>query len=302
MTMISAEQAASELPSVRDQRLDLFEDLQQEALQELAQTGISDVIAQREFLVGFATERWGLSLDDASLFTSLVVGPLQPWELEGRDWTREMTAVKLEWSQQAEFINTWGYIYINLWLLTVGGGEASPFEAPITLQEKVLTGLIRLEMVDGAADGLPFLIDNGIADVKVVWGGGIGKQGFPWEEYLASHSPPGSRLPPGFKTFDIFDLEFETALSAKTLNTGTAARIVSPKQVFYALKRSIDAAASFERYTLGGRTLTSSAIASREVTVLVPANTTAAQWIQIGRAAGYAQNRGVTLRVVIAGG
>ncbi|WP_371827877.1 hypothetical protein [Litchfieldella anticariensis] len=51
------------------------------------------------------------------------------------------------------------------------------------------------------------------------WGRGIQGQGMPWEDFLASQLPAGSRLPPNFKTFDFYDPTTRTVTSAKTLDT-----------------------------------------------------------------------------------
>ena len=45
----------------------------------------------------------------------------------------------------------------------------------------------------------------------------------PWEDYLGTQLPAGSRLPPNVKTFDFFDRTTGVATSAKTLDTTTAA-------------------------------------------------------------------------------
>lgn len=115
----------------------------------------------------------------------------------------------------------------------------------------------------------------------------------PWEDYLASQLPVSSRLPPNFKTFDFYDPSTGTAMSAKTLDTTTAAKLANPSQVYNSLKGNIDAAAKFETYTLGNVPLDSSMIAARELRVAVPSGTTSAQWAQINRAVEYGQSQGV---------
>ena len=140
--------------------------------------------------------------------------------------------------------------------------------------------------------------ESPVPELGLSYGGGIGSQGFGWEDYLESQLPAGSRLPPNFKTFDFFTLEDQRAISAKTLNTATEARIAEPRQVYRSLKKSIDAAAGFESYSLQGTTLDASEIAAREVRVAVPAGITSpSQWQQIGLAREYAQGKGVVLRV-----
>jgi len=133
------------------------------------------------------------------------------------------------------------------------------------------------------------------AKIGIEWGKGIQGQGMPWEEYLASELPSNSRLPPNFKTFDFYDPATGTAISAKTLDTTTAAKLANPSQVYSSLKGNIDAAAKFETYTLANVPLDGSMIATRELRVAVPAGTTSEQWAQINRAVEYGQSKGVTV-------
>ncbi|WP_338524392.1 hypothetical protein NUH87_01475 [Pseudomonas batumici] len=117
----------------------------------------------------------------------------------------------------------------------------------------------------------------------------------PWEDYLGTQLPAGSRLPPNFKTFDFYDPSTGTAISAKTLDTTTAAKLANPSQVYSSLKGNIDAAAAFETYTLGSVPLESGMIAARELRVAIPSGTTPAQWAQISRAVEYGKSQGVKL-------
>ena len=138
---------------------------------------------------------------------------------------------------------------------------------------------------------------NGGVDAGVRWGGGIQGQGMPWENYSANQLPTGSRLPPNFKTFDFFDEVTGTAISAKTLDTTTSAKLARPEQIYKSLKANIDATTNFESYTLKGRTVSSDDIAARQLHVAVPEVTTAAQWKQIQQAIQYGQSKGVQVTV-----
>ncbi len=135
------------------------------------------------------------------------------------------------------------------------------------------------------------------ATTGIEWGKGIQGQGMPWEDYLGTQLPAGSRLPPNFKTFDFFDRTTGVATSAKTLDTTTAAKIANPGQVYSSLKGNIDTAAGFTEYGLKDVTVSSSQITSRELQVAVPKSTTSAQWDQINRAIEYGQGKGVTVKI-----
>jgi filamentous hemagglutinin len=120
----------------------------------------------------------------------------------------------------------------------------------------------------------------------------------PWENYLASELPAGSRLPPNFKTFDFYDPSTGTAISAKTLDMTTAAKVGNPSQVYSSLKGNIDAVARFETYTLSNVPLDSSMITARELRVAVPGGTNSVQWVQINRAIKYGQSQGVKIIII----
>jgi filamentous hemagglutinin len=114
---------------------------------------------------------------------------------------------------------------------------------------------------------------------------------------MGAQLPAGARLPENFKTWDYYDDATGRAISVKTLDTTTDAKVEKPEQVYYRLKKCLDDAANFEKYTLGQTTVTTANISSREVHVLVPNVTTPEQWAQIDRAMAYAKQQGVTLKI-----
>ncbi len=81
------------------------------------------------------------------------------------------------------------------------------------------------------------------------------KQGMPWEDYVGKVLPADARLPQKFKTFDYYDGATKTAVSAKTMDTQTMAKLNNPNQVYSSIKGNIDAAAKFETYTLSKTSL-----------------------------------------------
>ncbi|AJJ10555.1 hypothetical protein CH64_3323 [Yersinia rohdei] len=140
--------------------------------------------------------------------------------------------------------------------------------------------------------------EPGIASVSqattgIRWGQGIRQQGMPWENYVGTQLPANSRLPANFKTFDYYNPISRTAISVKTLDTTTAARVANPNRVYSSLKGNIDSAARFTDYTLDNVPLSSSMIGFRELRVAVPTGTTPTQWTQINRAIEYGQELGV---------
>ncbi|MCI4239319.1 hypothetical protein MRP09_20950 [Dickeya dianthicola] len=136
------------------------------------------------------------------------------------------------------------------------------------------------------------------SEIGMQWGQGNIKQGMPWEDYVGKALPENARLPQNFKTFDYYDPMTRTAVSAKSMDTQTMAKLANPNQVYSSIKGNIDAAAKFDSYTLSRRTLDSSMITSREVQLAVPTATTSTQWTEINRAIEYGKNKGVTVKVI----
>ncbi|MDQ8021661.1 MAG: LysM peptidoglycan-binding domain-containing protein [Moraxellaceae bacterium] len=135
-------------------------------------------------------------------------------------------------------------------------------------------------------------------DAGLKWGSGIKVQGLRWENYLFNQLPAGSRLPPNFKTFDFFDELSSTAISAKTIDTTTKAKITRPEQIYTSLKNSIDVTTKFKSYELSNVTLSASQISSRQLQVAVPKSTTTAQWEQIQKAVEYGKSKNVQVIVI----
>lgn len=131
----------------------------------------------------------------------------------------------------------------------------------------------------------------------IKWGQGISQQGMPWENYVGTQLPQNSRLPVNFKTFDYYNRISRTAISVKTLDTTTAARVANPRQIYNSLKGNIDTVAKFQEYSLSKRKLDSSMISSKEIQLAVPANTTKVQWAEINRAIEYGKSQRVNVRV-----
>jgi len=135
------------------------------------------------------------------------------------------------------------------------------------------------------------------AEVGMKWGQGNMKQGMPWEDYVGKALPSDARLPQNFKTFDYYDGATKTAVSAKSMDTQTMAKLANPNQVYNSIKGNIDAAANFETYTLSRKTINSSMISNREIQLAVPANTTKTQWTEINRAIEYGKAQGIKVTV-----
>jgi filamentous hemagglutinin len=113
--------------------------------------------------------------------------------------------------------------------------------------------------------------------------------------------PVDAKLPDGFPTFDYFEQSTGVATSAKTLNTTTEARMNKPEQVYYTAKQHIDNAAEFEKAERFEREVRRDQITSTVVEILVPAQTTRAQWEQLYRAVEYGKSRNVVVKITKGG-
>jgi hypothetical protein len=203
----------------------------------------------------------------------------------------------------SEIAGEWSPTFERLGLLS-GAGRATgeqglrprPAGTPLSVgAAQVEKAVAYFASVKGGPKGVGGTVDRGTTGIE--WGKGIQGQGMPWENYLSSQLPAGSRLPPNFKTFDFYDEATKTAISAKTLDTTTLAKVANPSQVYSSLKSNIDATVKFTEYSLGRTTLSSSQITARELQVAIPKGTTTAQWEQIKRAVQYGQGKGVTVKI-----
>lgn len=132
-------------------------------------------------------------------------------------------------------------------------------------------------------------------DARIAWDGGIKNQGMPWEDFLEARLTPEVRLPQNYKTFDFYDRNSRLALSAKTLNTVTEARLNNPSSIYSTVKSHVDKAADFTDYSLREVDITSDMIQTRRIELAVPYQTTVAQWEHLSRVVEYGRTRGVDI-------
>jgi hypothetical protein len=131
----------------------------------------------------------------------------------------------------------------------------------------------------------------------VQWGKGVHEQGMPFEDFIASKLPEGSRLPKNFKTFDYYDDVAKRAVSVKTLDTQTLAKLENPNQIYQSLKRNVDAIVNFEKYERPAFSLYSHQIRMAELHVGIPHNTSPLQRTFVDRAIDYAQLNGIKMEI-----
>jgi filamentous hemagglutinin len=153
----------------------------------------------------------------------------------------------------------------------------------------------KIEAAAKTASGIGGVIKNG--DTNIVWGKGIQAQGLPWEDYLETVLKGFSKLKDNFKTFDFYDEVSKTAISAKTLNTSGIGYVKNPNSIYNTLTKYIDDISAFEGYYVGGNSINSSMIVTRELQLAIPQTATQVQLNQIYRAVAYGQANGIKVVV-----
>ncbi|OCQ53900.1 hypothetical protein Ppb6_00918 [Photorhabdus australis subsp. thailandensis] len=144
-----------------------------------------------------------------------------------------------------------------------------------------------------------YRVEKDGSQTQMAWGEGNYKQGYPFEDFVATQMPAGSRLPKNAETFDFYDPATRVAISVKTVDTRTAARIKEPKQIYSSMKRNIDDAANFTGGSKGTKIINSSMISQREVRIAVPKTTTPDQWEQINRAITYGAEKNINVKITV---
>ncbi|HGH6605245.1 TPA: hemagglutinin, partial [Neisseria meningitidis] len=135
------------------------------------------------------------------------------------------------------------------------------------------------------------------SEVGIKWGKGIEGQGMPWEDYVGKGLSANARLPKNFKTFDYFDRGTGTAISAKTLDTQTTARLSKPEQLYSTMKGYIDKTANFKSYELSEVPLRADMIKQREIHLAIPAQTNKEQRLQLQRVVEYGKSQNITVKI-----
>lgn len=142
-------------------------------------------------------------------------------------------------------------------------------------------------------------IEKNGTKTQMSWTEGNYKQGYPFEDYMVTQLPKGSRLPEGFKAFDFYDAKTKTAISVKTLNTNTPSRIKDPKQLYTSIKGNIDDVVKFQGDSKPGMMLEPSDITKREVVIAIPKSTSTPQWEQINKAIAYGSEKNVKVKITV---
>lgn len=107
------------------------------------------------------------------------------------------------------------------------------------------------------------------AEIGLRWGEGNMKQGMPWEDYVGTQLPAIARLPKNFPTFDYYDALTKTAISAKSLDTQTMAKLAKPNQIYSSIKKNIDSTENYTTKSLSGRALKSEIIQNKEIQLAI---------------------------------
>jgi hypothetical protein len=135
-------------------------------------------------------------------------------------------------------------------------------------------------------------------DIGVKWVGG-NPQGTPFEMFVGTTLPVDAKLPVNFKTFDYFDGSVGKAISVKTLDTLTPAKVANPDQIYSSLKKNIDDMIDFTGHRLSDRRITPNMIKTKELQVGIPYGTTKEGLEQIKRAIDYAKINNINVVITV---
>lgn len=144
-----------------------------------------------------------------------------------------------------------------------------------------------------------YRIEKDGSRTQMSWTEGNYKQGYPFEDYMATLLGKGTRTPYGFKTFDFFDEKSGVATSVKTLNTQTPARIQTPKQIYNSIKGNIDSIINYKTSTKEHLTIKVSDVQRKDLVIAVPKITTTQQWEQINNAIAYGKSKNVNVSIMV---
>ncbi|MDW7782903.1 DUF637 domain-containing protein [Morganella morganii] len=101
-------------------------------------------------------------------------------------------------------------------------------------------------------------------------GSSINQQGMPFEHYIGTQLPAGSKLPDGFKTFDYYDSKDKIAISVKTINTQTDSRLNKPDAIKYTINGHVNKIAQFTDHIKEGTPLSTDDIKKRVLHIGLP--------------------------------
>jgi hypothetical protein len=178
-----------------------------------------------------------------------------------------------------------GSVDLALTMIPLGKIASSIGRAVKPLAAPVVAAFEKQAIRYGArvTDKLPGLFNN--PDVM--------KRGMMYEDHVAKLLPPElQRLKPNHPTFDFFDRISRKAVSVKSLDTQTAARLADPTQIYKSIRQNINKARDYS----GGKVrdiLKKEQILSKELRVGVPVETNTVQWQQVLRAMQYGKENGV---------
>ncbi|MBI6548647.1 DUF637 domain-containing protein [Xenorhabdus lircayensis] len=138
----------------------------------------------------------------------------------------------------------------------------------------------------------------------MAWKEGNYKQGYPFEDFVGKELklPESSRLPYGTEVFDYYTKSTGQAISVKTLDTATNARIQNPKQISSQLNSYINDIDGFSGSLKGKDVLTPDMIKQKTLHLAVPEKTTPSQWAEINQSISYAAEKKIDVKVTVVRG
>lgn len=147
-----------------------------------------------------------------------------------------------------------------------------------------------------------YTIDKKGNKIPMKWyqsGSSVNQQGMPFEHYIGTQLPPGSKLPDRFKTFDYYDSKDKIAISVKTINTQTDSRLNKPDAIKYIINGYVNKMTQFSEHTKDRTNLTSDIIDKKVLHIGLPEKTTAEQWKSISNVVKNANDKNIDIKITI---
>ncbi|HHN8407371.1 TPA: hypothetical protein ACRRX0_002103 [Morganella morganii] len=130
-------------------------------------------------------------------------------------------------------------------------------------------------------------------------GSSINQQGMPFEHYIGTQLPAGSKLPDGFKTFDYYDSKDKIAISVKTINTQTDSRLNKPDAIKYTINGHVNEIMKFSEDDKEGVSLKPNMINKKILHIGIPEKTTSEQWKSISSSVKNANDKNIEIKITI---
>lgn len=140
------------------------------------------------------------------------------------------------------------------------------------------------------------------ADTVIEWGGGVAKQGKPWEAFMQKNLPEGTLdlnvIKKNFEAFDHLTPD-GVAISDKTLNTLATSYAAKPSSITSTLNGYVNDMVNFTKDGKGTTVITNEMISAKQMQLAIPYSTTADQMAAIAESIKYAASQRPPIKIIV---